>query len=216
MDCPAGAVFITTVLFLFFKAAWIRSSCFGARVLKETPNRSNCLLFGIESWALMWNEKASGCLDAWQLNGRPAAARPHGRYISSLLLMKQIWTVHRLRTSVKFRIEFTIPSGAYLDGCQMWQIAGVWPPERESQTDICSQRPDGRRYAEEMHLVIIVMGWRQCPYGWVTSLQMWLQLLIPFSLCDIMNSNILLVQVYALALIWELMRKEHHGNIIWS
>lgn len=126
------------------------------------------------------NEKASGCLDAWHLNGGPVGVCLCTVYLT-LSLMKQMWTVHRLKTSVKFRIEFMVPSGTeYLDGCQMWQIAWVLTPRaRESNRYLLTveeKRPDCRHYREEIHLAIkiIVIGWAKCPYGWVTLLFVWI------------------------------------------
>lgn len=122
------------------KVAGIRGSFFVSfvPVSLKTPNQKTVYcLYGKLSpetkWKGLWmfgcttiKWEASGCLP--------------GHRISSLSLMKQMWTVHRLKTSVKFWIEFMVPAGEYLDGCQMWQIAGFWPLKRESQTDICSQQ----------------------------------------------------------------------------
>lgn len=61
-----------------------------------------------------------------------------------------------------------VPSGGYLDACQMGQIDMAWPPKRESQTDICSQRSRRDLIAdinEKKCIKISVMGWTKSPWG---------------------------------------------------
>lgn len=135
--------------------------------------------------------------------------RPAGVSLSSLSLMRQKWTVRRLKT-VKFRIESMVPSGGYLDACQMGQIDMAWPPKRESQTDICSQRSRRDLIAdinEKKCIKISVMGWTKSPWGFH----------IFFFGSEILKYIYILSmsQVLMSRYVWMWRKAKHYCNIIW-